>query len=198
MNKWETLESKYLVNDRYLKLRQDKCRTPEGHIIEPFYVAEYNDWVNCLVITSDMKVVMLKHYRHGIDNFVPEIIGGGVEENETPSNAIERELQEEIGYSGGSVFQTGISYSNPSSQTNKVYSFLAIGGSMEDETSLENGETLTANTIGISELHDMINDPSQTMQSMHLTSIFFALRFIERSEDENLLEFKKALKNAGF
>jgi hypothetical protein len=37
---WEILSSRYVVNDRWLTLRADDCRTPAGQNISPYYVLE--------------------------------------------------------------------------------------------------------------------------------------------------------------
>lgn len=75
--------------------------------------------MNCLVISDDNEVTLLRHYRHGIDDFVLEIVGGGVDDNETLEAAIRRELEEEIGLKGTAIHHTGSCYANPSNQTNK-------------------------------------------------------------------------------
>ena len=39
--KWKTEKSKYLINDKWLKVRADKCIMPNKKIVEPYYVLEY-------------------------------------------------------------------------------------------------------------------------------------------------------------
>lgn len=83
------------------------------------------------MIDDDNNIIMAKHYRHGVDEFVLELVSGGIEESDdSPTEGMRRELAEEIGYTGGDIYRTGISYPNPSSQTNKLHSFIAIGGSL--------------------------------------------------------------------
>lgn len=191
--KWKTTDSKYLVSDRWLKLRADTCVTPDGHTIEPFYVLEYGDWANCFVIDANNDVVMVKHYRHGVDEYIPELVSGAIEKSDASfTDGIKRELEEEIGYVGGEVYQVGVSYPNPASQTNKVYSFLAVGGSCTADQKLEAGENLYVEKTPLKELVQKMTDPNSKVvyQSMHLTTIFFALNFIKQSSSDVL----KALK----
>lgn len=61
---WTINSSRYIVNDRFMKLRVDACTTPQGGKIGTYYVLEYGDWVNCLAIDTDNNVIMLRHYRH--------------------------------------------------------------------------------------------------------------------------------------
>lgn len=196
--KWQTTASKYLVNDRWLKLRADTCITPDGHTIEPWYVLEYSEWVNCLVIDRDDQVVLLQHYRHGVDEYVTEIIGGNMDpEDKTPGATITKELREEIGYVGGEIYKTGVTYANPSNQNNKLHTFLAIGGSRTHSTTKEVGADFVVRVVPFEEFVSRITSPSATdiYQSLHLASIFFALNFIRQADTESpaILRLRRGL-----
>lgn len=182
---WQTTESKYLVNDRWLKLRADTCVTPEGKIIAPWYVLEYPEWVNCLVIDKDDTVVFLRHYRHGAQAYVQEIVSGMLDpEDVSPQATIARELKEEIGYEGGEIYKTGVAYANPSSQNNKVYTFLAVGGACSGDTTEELGANFLIEKVPFKEFVAHISNPQNgtLYQSLHLASIFFAFNFIRGAE----------------
>jgi ADP-ribose pyrophosphatase len=179
LKKWETKSSTYIVNDRWMKLRADTCITLSGHEISPFYVMEYGEWVSCLVLNDDGEVTLLRHYRHGIDDYVLEIVGGNVDEGELPEAAIKRELEEEIGLKGATIHQTGVCYANPSSQTNKTHSFIALGGTFDGDQVQEPGADFQVVKMQLGELTKIIEDQSEVMQSLHLTSIFFALNFLK-------------------
>lgn len=62
--KWKTLSSEYLFNDLWFKVRKEKCETPGGKIIDPYYVYDFSPWVGALALTEDGNVVMVKQYRH--------------------------------------------------------------------------------------------------------------------------------------
>ncbi len=46
---WKTLESKYILKDKWMTLRADRCETPDGVVVEPYYVQEPCDWVHIVV-----------------------------------------------------------------------------------------------------------------------------------------------------
>lgn len=193
--KWKTTSSKYLVNDRWLKLRADACIAADGRTKDPYYIIESPDWINCLVIEGDDTVVMLRHYRHGITDYVLEIVGGVIDQTDvSPLAAVTRELDEELGYAGGQIFQTGICYPNPAMLTNKNYSFLAVGGTCHGARGLEAGEDFVIERYKFPEFLQRIQDPnSEVYQSLHLTNIFFALNLIKNSGEEVLQPLKKYL-----
>jgi len=168
LKKWKITDSKYLVHDRWMKLRADTCITLTGQEISPFYVVEYGAWVNCVVLSDDGEVTLLRHYRHGIDNYVLEIVGGGVDEGETPEETIRRELEEETGLRGATIYQTDVCYANPSSQTNKSFCFIALGGTFDGKRQDEVGADFEIVKMSLGELKSIIENQSEIMQSLHL------------------------------
>ncbi|MCH5687518.1 hypothetical protein LWM68_26575 [Niabella sp. W65] len=73
--KWEILKSEQLFNDLWFKVRKDTCKTPQGKIVDPYYVYEFPTWVTCFTLTEDNKVVMELQYRHAIGETCWEIPG---------------------------------------------------------------------------------------------------------------------------
>jgi 8-oxo-dGTP pyrophosphatase MutT (NUDIX family) len=194
MKKWQTTDSKIVVEDRWIKLRADTCTTPDGHTISPFYVLEYPDWANCFVLDDNNDVIMVKHYRHGASDFVLELVSGGINKDDSShAEGMRRELAEELGYAGGEIYQTGISYPNASSHSNKLYTFIAIGGSCNAEQMLEAGETLQVQKLSFTDFAKHINGSGITYHSLSLASILLAMNFIKKSDLDSLQDLKKLL-----
>lgn len=176
-----------------MKLRADTCVTPEGHTLDPFYVIEYGDWVNCLVIDTENDAVMIRQYRHGIDEYVLEVVAGAAENHDASlEDSVRREVKEELGYVGGELVRTGVSYANPSNQTNKIYSFLAFGGACSEEQALEPGESLYIEKMPFAEVVRLMSgvDSGELFQSINLANLFFAMNYIRASDDPRLQELR--------
>ena len=62
-----------------------------------FTVIQSPNWVNVIALTTDDQVVMVRQYRHGIDDLTLEIPGGIVDPGEDALTAVKRELYEETG-----------------------------------------------------------------------------------------------------
>ena len=99
--KWELVSSEYLFRRPWLTARRDVVRLPNGTEIPEFYVLEYPDWVNIIAVTADGEFVMIRQYRHGIDQTRYELVAGCVDPGEDPLTAAKRELYEETGFGGG-------------------------------------------------------------------------------------------------
>lgn len=112
-------------------------------------------------------------------------MSGGIEESDaSPADAIRRELAEEIGYVGGKLHHIGISYPNPANQTNKVHSFVALGGVCEALPAREPGETLEVVPLPLDDVLGTVRHPSPEVvfQSMHMATILLAASFIGSSD----------------
>jgi 8-oxo-dGTP pyrophosphatase MutT (NUDIX family) len=189
---WAIDHSEYLVEEKFLKLRVDSCTTPQGAQVEKYFVLEYDDWVNCLVIDANNDAILVKHYRHGARTYITEFVSGGVEPTDaSPEIGIRRELEEELGYTGGELYQVGVSYPNSASQTNKVYSFLAIGGNITKDQDLEPGESLLIEKIPFATLLKQFSSSDIPHQSLHIATLFFAIEFIRKSPTPSAQSLKQ-------
>ncbi|GHO47453.1 NUDIX hydrolase [Ktedonospora formicarum] len=125
---WQVIESRISYEDRWLRLRTDTCKTAQGKIIESYHVVGALPWANVVALNTEGKIILVREYRHGAKKILLGLPGGAVESSDlNPLEAIQRELREVTGYSGGKFFQIGQCYANPSNQNNIVYSFLAVG-----------------------------------------------------------------------
>lgn len=188
---WTIDTTEYVINDRFLKLRRDSCTTPTDGKVGTYYVLELKDWVNCIAIDEDGNVLMLRHYRHGVQKYLMEFIGGSMEEDETPEEAAKREVEEETGYTGGSIFHVGTSYPNPANHTNQVHTFLAVGGKISQDQNLEVGETITVERIPLKTVIEEMSKPDSIYPAIYIAALFHAMNFIRNSDEPELQHLKQ-------
>lgn len=171
---WKTCSSEYLHKGPWATLRSDKCEMPDGRVVEQYYVLEYPNWVNAVAITEDNKVLMVRQYRHAAQIVSLEIPGGVIDGDESPEEAIKRELLEETGYQFDDIKELGIVYANPSTADNKTFAFLACGGKRVQEQKLDEHEEIVVEEYTIDEVKQLLME-NKIMQSLHCTAIFYAL-----------------------
>lgn len=173
--KWKVLSSKYLSKHPYFTARVDTCETQDGKIIDEYFVVELPTTVCAVAITEEQEVLMVRQYRHPVEETLLEIPGGFVDENETPEEAVKRELKEETGYEFSSVINVGRIAANPGVLNNFTYLFLAKGGKKTSEQKLDKNEELNVEKITIPELKSLFLE-NKIMQSLHNNCIFYALK----------------------
>ncbi|HUZ60930.1 MAG TPA: NUDIX hydrolase [Hanamia sp.] len=173
--KWKILSSEYLSRFPYFTARKDKCETPGGKIIDEYYVVELSTTVCAVAVTQEGEVLMVRQYRHPIEETLIEIPGGFIDENETPEQAIKRELKEETGYEFSSIINVGKIAANPGVLNNYTYLFLARGGKKTSRQKLDKTEELEVEKISLQELKKLFLE-NKIMQATHNSCVFYALR----------------------
>jgi 8-oxo-dGTP pyrophosphatase MutT (NUDIX family) len=176
--KWKTISSDYLFDDRWFKVRKDICESPQGKIINPYYVYEFPEWATAFAMTEDNKVILVHQYRHAVGEVCIELPGGCVDDTDKDfESAVARELLEETGYSFSSYEYLGKTSPNPSTNSNWMHMFLARGGKKVSEQQLDSNEEIVVELFTIDELKDILRQ-NRIKQSMHVTCIFYALERI--------------------
>lgn len=173
MNSWKNLSSSYLFQTAFGNLRKDKCELPDGQIIEEYYVNEYADWVNAIVLTKEQQMVLVSQYRHAAQKVFLEIPAGKPEGKESYEEAILREVQEETGYTtDSSPILLGDFYVNPATQTNKIYSYLLVDAYLISEQQLDPTEFIDVKLVNLEDMKSLIlnRDIEQlfTVHSYHM------------------------------
>ena len=172
---WKILSSEYLFNDLWFKVRKDRCETPQGKIVDPYYVYEFPTWVTAVAITEEGKVVLERQYRHALGETCIEIPGGCVDDTDSSlEEAIKRELLEETGYQFSSYEYLGKISANPSTNSNLMHMFLAKGGKKIASQNLDHNEEIEIELATIEELKQLLRE-NKIVQAMHVTCIMYAL-----------------------
>lgn len=172
---WKTLSSEYIYKSNWLTARKDTCETPTGKIVDAYYVLEYNDWVNCVAVTADGRIVMVRQFRQGIGKTVLEIPGGTMDDTDPdPAFAMRRELLEETGYDFEKLIPLGAVAPNPASSNNLTHMFLATGGRKVQEQDLDENEEIEVVLMDLEDVEKLLKE-NKILQSLHVTCLFYAL-----------------------
>ncbi len=165
IKKWTKLESRYIIQRPWLTARVDRVQLPNGVIHPEHYVLEYPDWVNVIAITTDDQFVMIRQYRHAMDQVLIELCAGVSEEGETPEQSARRELLEETGYGGGTWTEILTIGQNPSICDNITHCFLAEGVQRLADQALEPTEDIEVLLMSRQQVHDMLRN-NQMLQAL--------------------------------
>jgi 8-oxo-dGTP pyrophosphatase MutT (NUDIX family) len=175
--RWKTLSSEYLSHETWFTVRKDTCERQDGSIVNNYYVFEFPDWATAFPLTAEGKIIMTKQYRHALNEIRFELPGGVVEKGESFETGIQRELLEETGYVFDEIKPLGVISANPSTNSNLMHMFLATGGKKISEQSLDANEEIEIYELTFDELMQLM-DENKIMQSMHVTTIYYALKVL--------------------
>ena len=137
-----------------------------------------------MALTSDNEVLLVKQYRHGIQDVVLEVVAGVIDKEdgdglEAARKAAVRELQEETGYKVSDENLVFLGQRNPNSAryANSVYLFLATELSEETEQKLDAAEDIEVVKVPLDEFMDMAFS-EQLPNASHMPVIVLGLKHL--------------------
>ena len=111
---WKTLSTREIYKNQWMCLREDIAEMPNGRTTL-YGVCEFGQCVAVLPFIDRNNVVMIRQYRYTHqENHRWEMPSGGIHAGETPEQAAQRELQEEVGYRAGKLTWVSTYYTTKS------------------------------------------------------------------------------------
>ena len=113
-----------IFDGKILNVRCDEVRTPSGHLATR-EVVEHKPAVGMIAVTNRKSVLLVRQYRYAVHEETLEVCAGLIEKGEDPSQAAEREMQEELNVKAGKLYKIGEFYASPGFCTEMFTLFLA-------------------------------------------------------------------------
>lgn len=125
MKKWQKLYSRLICDHPFMKIQADSVILPNGMKIPDYSVWLSGNVIQAVPITKTGNYILVKQYKHGIEDFIVEFPGGFVEQGEDQITALKRELAEETGYTFSTKPKKLITATHhPTKETGKVSIYL--------------------------------------------------------------------------
>jgi 8-oxo-dGTP pyrophosphatase MutT (NUDIX family) len=121
----ETVSSETHFRGRIVTVRTDEVRLDDGHVTRQ-EVVEHAQSVTVVPVQADGRVLMIRQYRHPTGETILETVAGSMDPGESPEDAAQRELAEEIGFRAGRLTRLGGFYLAPGWATEFMHAFIAL------------------------------------------------------------------------
>lgn len=171
IKKWKTLKSDYIIKRPWLTARRDEVQLPNGVIHDEYYVLEYPDWINVIAEDTDGNLIIEQQWRHALGIVSSENCAGVIEKDEKPLDAAQRELQEEIGYGGGTWTKLMTISANPSTMNNLCHCYLAKGVKPVSEQHLDRTEDIEFKLLPKEKVFEMLKN-GEFMQALMIAPLW--------------------------
>jgi 8-oxo-dGTP pyrophosphatase MutT (NUDIX family) len=135
------------------------------------------DAANVVPITNDNKIVLVKQFRFGIEDYTLEVPGGLLEPNEDRTKAVQRELLEETGYSATNWKHLGSVYSNPVFIDCEIHHFIAYQAAKTEEQNLDFDEEIDIVEMPIETVYKRL-DGGMFKHPHTVTALMLARKFL--------------------
>jgi 8-oxo-dGTP pyrophosphatase MutT (NUDIX family) len=172
---WTVTASGMTFADRWLRVRTDHCLTAEGVEVSPYHVIESADWTCIVALTRDLRLILVREYRHARGIVIDGLPGGVVDAADTDAEAgARRELLEETGYGGGRFIPVLTTYPDPANQTNIATGFLALNVEPTGAQALDAAESIEVVQADFRDVLMRLASGELRMHAVHVAALWSA------------------------
>lgn len=167
----QPIKSETIYEGRIIGVRVETVELPDMKYAKR-EIVDHDNAVTMIALSDHGTMYMVRQYRIAVRQYMLELPAGLIDPGESPSQAAERELQEEIGYKPGKLEYILDSYASPGFTNEKTSMFLATD-LQESKLELDETENLVVEEYPIDELYDMVLNFEIT-DSKSIIGIFYA------------------------
>jgi ADP-ribose pyrophosphatase len=140
---WRVTQTSIRFENKMMRLREDRLHLPEKGEMNYAFV-ERGPAVIVVPVTSDGRMVLIRQFRHPVQEQCLEVPAGTVRDTQGLSlqEVAAKELAEEVGVTFERIESAGSFYSNPSLSDEECHVFIAFGVKFVQPPAREPGEEI--------------------------------------------------------
>lgn len=174
---WEVVSTQTELVTPIFTIEKSDTRSRDNRRSAAVYRVAAPDWVNVVAVTADKKVLIIRQFRHGIQQLTQEIPGGMVDPGETPMEAAIRELLEETGYVSDRWEPCGVVAPNPAFMTNLMHTFVAWDVHPVAGQDLDENEQIDVQLVALTDIAGLLRSGAINHALVVGAFLHFGLRF---------------------
>lgn len=180
MKNWKLLDRWQIFKNQFMKMRVDRCELADGRVMPNYFVIDPLDWVTAFALDEAGNMIMVKQYRHGIEQVLLEAPAGSVSSSgdESPLDSAKRELLEETGYVSDHWQSVGDFAPNPALMSNRMHVFVAKACRKVAEQNLDPYEDIDIEIYSVDEVYQKA-EAGEIVHGLCLASLLMARPFIQ-------------------
>jgi ADP-ribose pyrophosphatase len=150
----DILDHKEVYKGKIVSLHVDVIKSASGGssirevVIHPGGVA-------AVPVLADGRIILIRQFRYPIGKYILELPAGKIDSNQSAIHNIERELEEEIGYTARTITHEGVFYTTPGISNELIHLFIA-SDLVPCAQRLEEGEHITVEPYSLQECLEKI------------------------------------------
>lgn len=119
-----TVATQTVFSGRLINVRKDTVQLPNGTKTDREIVV-HSEVIAVLPVLDDGRIVLVRQFRKAAEKVLLEVPAGGIDGDETPEDAVRREMIEETGYRVGSMKKLTSFYTSPGFTTELMHLYEA-------------------------------------------------------------------------
>ncbi|MDO8470771.1 MAG: ADP compounds hydrolase NudE [bacterium] len=143
-----------------------------------YEISDVGESVMVVPMVDEGTVLLINEYHAGIDEYQVGLCKGAIEKGQTPSEAAQKELQEEVGYKAGRLEELAVLTSSPGYSTHKTHIFLARD-LQESRLQGDEEEELQVIPHSLATFEDLI-DKGQLTEARMIAALYLARRVLSK------------------
>jgi len=159
---WQVLEESDVSPSKWFPILQHKVKLPNGTIIDDYFFSPIGNVVMVLPLTADGNFILVKQYKHGLQDIFLELPGGMQQKGKSIEASAIAELEEETGIKVAidRLISLGKIANNPTKTNQITYGFLVRDAEFNSVQRLDTTEQIELITISPTEAIELIKDGS--------------------------------------
>ena len=180
--KAKVLNSTIVYEGKVFGVRRDEVLEPSGVQATREYVTHPGSVV-VLPLLPEVKIVLIRQYRHAAKQYLWELVAGRIDAGENPKEAAARELIEETGYRAKKLTILLDVFPTPGFVEERMYILLAEGLTA-GEAEPEEDEKIISRAYNRKQLEEMIRT-GKLRDAKTIAGLLYFFRFLTRKSDSH-------------
>ncbi len=156
MSNADLINRERLFDGKVFDVDRDEVTLPHGRTVK-MDVVRHPPSVVLVPVPEPGHVILIRQYRHAVNQWLWELPAGSVDEGETPEVAARRECHEEIGQVPDTIVRLGALYPTPGYCDEEMFFFRVSGlADTAEEAAKDEDEDIEVQTFTLREARDMV------------------------------------------